>query len=185
MKTNLFYLIYGMACFVMSLFVSCSNDSNEWDTLVDRTEQSRATTLEVTITLSEVGTLETALIDAVGEENKYNVTKLTLSGQVNSNDIETLHQLNDLEELDVKGITWAYDEEPYNFQVRIWDGGSLDSVNEWLYDDKRISNYMFAGFKRLKKISLPDFATEIGYMAMGACTALEEIECKHPIKYTF
>lgn len=176
MKTKIFYLIYGTICLAMSLFVACSNDSNEWNALVDRTEQSRSTTLEATITLSEVGMLDAALIEAVGEEDKYNVTKLTLSGPVNSNDIETLHQLINLEELDAKGMTWTWDEEPYNFMVRIWEGGSVDSVNEWLNDDKRISNYMFAGFKRLKKISLPNFATEIGYMAMGGCTALEEIE---------
>ncbi len=177
MKQFIKNIIWGMTCLVMGILTACSNGNEEIDSLSVRTELSRTAELEANIALEEVGTLDAALVAAVGEENKYKVTKLTLSGEVNVDDIETLHKLAYLEYLDVSEITWSYTEgnNEYSFQANLW-GDRFDNCTGNLWDDMGISNYMFAGFIYLKEIKLPKTATSIGYFSLGGCMALESVE---------
>lgn len=160
---------------------ACSNQgAEELDTLMDRVEVSRATAVEADIKDLTVGGLDAALEAAVGAENKYNVTKLTLTGKINGADVVTLHKLKNLETLDVKGLSWNYAQDGsshYEFSANVWGGNNNDSyLSNELYDGA-IPSWLFAGFQSLKSIVLPDSGIErIDYMAFGGCMALESIQ---------
>ena len=118
-------IVKGIACLLMGFLGACSNTEGELDTLVDRVEISRATAVEADIKDLTAGGLDVALEAAVGAENKYNVTKLTLTGKINGADVVTLHKLTNLETLDVKGLTWEYVDDGsslYEISVKIWGG---------------------------------------------------------------
>lgn len=181
MKSINKYIVKGIACLMTCFLGACSNNgADELETLVDRVEVSRATAVEADIKDLAAGGLDAALEAAVGAENKYNVTKLTLTGKINGADVVTLHKLTNLETLDVKGLTWEYVDDGsslYEISVKIWGGDNNYSQCSSHLNAGTISAFMFAGFQSLKSIVLPESGIEsIEYMAFGGCMALESIQ---------
>lgn len=179
MKFKNSYIILGIACLMTGFLGACSNnEAEEFETLLDRVEISRATEIKADIKDLSEGGLEAALEAAVGADNKYNVTHLTLSGKINGADVVTLHKLTNLEVLDVQNLKWEYVDDgssSYEITVSIWEGNT-STCSSNLYANG-IASYMFAGFTSLKSIVLPNSGIEsIDYMAFGGCMALESIQ---------
>lgn len=180
MKTINKYIVNGIACLLTGFLAACSNFAiEELDILVDRVEVSRATAVEANIKDLTEGGLDAALEAAVGADNKYKVTNLTLAGKINGVDVVTLHKLTNLESLDVKGLSWTWAEDgssQYELDVNVWGGYNNDHVSACLYEGV-ITSWLFAGFQSLKSIVLPDSGIErIDYMAFGGCMALEFLQ---------
>lgn len=181
MKTINKYIVTGIACLLTGFLGACSNQgAEELDTLIDRVEVSRATAVEANIKDLTEGGLDAALEAAVGADNKYKVTNLTLAGKINGADVVTLHKLANLETLDVKGLSWTWAEDgssQYELDLNVWGGDGNDShISASLYEGV-ITSWLFAGFQSLKSIVLPDSGIErIDYMAFGGCMALESIQ---------
>lgn len=184
MKTIRKIFYRGIICLMTVVLGACSNSEGELETLVDRVETSRATAVEAEIKDLTAGGLDAALEAAVGANNKYNVTKLKISGNYNAQDHMTLRKLTSLEDLDMAGVTIVADEENqeanrYQFQTVLW--GNIQSINEVLSDNV-IGYYMFAGITSLKKFVLPSSVTEIRGSALHTCSSLESVTLPSSLK---
>lgn len=107
---------------------------------------------EVTITLTQAGTLEARLGDKVST-----VTKLILSGPINEDDFTTIREkVILLQELDIKEVTLPTD--PYQSTISIIPRGAL------------------IGKRTLRKVILPSGVMEILDNSFSDCTNLEEVD---------
>lgn len=174
----------GMICLMTVVLGACSNNEGELEALVGRVETSRATAVEAEIKGLTAGGLDAALEAAVGAGNKYNVTKLKISGNYNAQDHMTLRKLTSLEDLDMAGVTIVADEENqeanrYKFQTVLW--GNIQNINSVLADNV-IGDYMFAGITSLKKFVLPSSVKEIRAAALHTCSSLESVTLPSSLK---
>lgn len=179
MKTINKYIVNGLAFLCLGLLGACSNQGvEELENWVDEAETSRATVIEATISGLTAGGLDAALQTKLGAGNKYNVVKLKISGRFNAEDVETLHKLTSLEELDMADITFVREEDDeanyYEFQAVLWDNDYLENIRESLYENA-IGTYMFAGMTSLKKVVMPNSVKYIWHGAFMNCTSLETV----------
>ena len=177
MKTIKNYMGSAMLCMVIFLLSACSTEMDEEVVpKADRTEISRATVVEAVIEDLAAGELDAMLETKVGADNKYLVTKLTLSGTINGADVTTLHNLALLEELDIKNLRWyTNDDSRFEFYADLWDDNNETFIGEYL-EENCIASYMFAGMNALRKIVLPDNITTIFSWTFFGSWNLETIE---------
>ena len=176
MKTIRRNIYSGVVCLLTGLFVACSNHDGKWETLVEKVETSRATAIELTIDHMAAGGLDAALDAKLGAD-KYNVTKLKLSGSFNAHDVMTLRKLTQLADLDMADIRMVqnledFEDNKYDFDTYFWGGNQ--HVSSYQYSDW-IGNYMFAGFSTLENVVLPNTVVTIGYYAFVGCKNLKTI----------
>ena len=100
------------------------------------------------LNVTQAGTLST-LISA---DDKNSITHLTLSGQLNGDDIRYLREMNQLQALDLG-------------QADIVSGGEAYYKN-YRTADHIVGNYMFNGLG-LQSITLPQSSTEVGQYALA------------------
>ena len=153
-----------------------------------------AGSLERTVTVkqsgSEVVTLnvETAgtLPELIGEESKYTITDLTLSGELNGTDILFLREMAGAGRTDEDVDTTRILQKLNLTNVRIIEGGDYyydlyDYYHCYTINDV-ITDYMFYNCHSLIAIDLPEGVTSIGQGAFYRCSSLTAINLPEGIK---
>lgn len=151
----------------------------------------------VTVRVETAGTLST-LIQA---KDKYLVTDLTLSGNLNGTDILYIREMaggglwkdsktdGKLKKLDMANANIVYGGDAYYKYYYDYDEYDRDSIDnyglvtsETSYSPNRISEYMFYNLSNLNSIILPQNITYIEDAAFADCTGLTSL--KIPDKVT-
>ena len=107
------------------------------------------------------------------EQDRYSVTKLILSGELNGTDIQIIR--------DMAGC--VYSETPYNLKdidmsnVKIVAGGYAygDSFKKQNTSNNIIGEYMFFGAQILESIRLPNTTELIDGLSFSSCPNLKEV----------
>ena len=128
------------------------------------------------VTVSTVGTLSTFISD----DEKYNITSLTISGPLNGTDIAFLRDIistNDegvvkgnITMLDLSQTSIVGGEEPYMYAGSI-NGDPIPMLTE----DNQIGPHMFYGCEKLQTIKIPSNVTKIGGASFQFCSNLTSI----------
>lgn len=134
-----------------------------------------ASAQERTITLTSAGTLGSF----IGDDEKYNVTSLKLSGPINGTDIKLLRDM-----IGVTGIRDFTDGKLTSLDLsdaRIVKGGDAYTLgysreNIYVDADDEIGRFMFQMCSRLKELKLPTNIKAIGELAFASCEALSTLE---------
>ena len=129
----------------------------------------------ITIHVEAAGTLPT-LID---ENQKYEITDLTLTGNLNSTDILFIREMAGM------GNGWYGKTNGQLANLDLSGANIVSGGNYYFYDDwyenyyytenNQISPFMFFLCSELKTIILPNSVTSIGQAAFGDCTNLTSV----------
>lgn len=132
-----------------------------------RSEAYRFRTSQAVI-LTEAG----ELAEAVGEEEKYTFSTLSIAGPLNGTDLRYLR--------DMMGRGWDGQETPGRLQVlnlndaSIVAGGSSYDGHHYT-SDRCVSNGLFAECAPLTELTLPDNTTTVEANSFDYCTALQRL----------
>lgn len=127
---------------------------------------------ELTIDVATAGTLDTF----IPASDKYTITKLTLTGNLNGKDMVLLREMAGskgintptngiLSELDLSGARIVASDDAYF---------SYSGV-EYKSEDDKLGSYMFLYCNKLTRITLPAGLKDIGNMSLSGCSGLTEI----------
>lgn len=171
------YLFYHTALWILCLFTACTEVANEMDypsigssTGTEGESESRIT---ASVTLSETNRLDAQLEAALGAEQKYLVQDLTISGTFYGVDVETLHQLNQLECLDLSNTVFSgADQRNYRFAVKNSYAGDYRSGN---LSDNCLGEYFFFDMETITQIILPNTLTQMNDKSLKG-TSIQEIQ---------
>ncbi len=159
-----------MASLFSLLAYACTDRLEELERLSvapENTDSRAAGLVTASVTLTQAGTLDTKLGEALGA-NKLMVQELTISGPFNATDVETLHTLTALEKLNITNLTIVYDNThpnyvfSYTYEDSNWNTYE-GNVNQTLFDNQ-IGIDMFAGMT-FKELIMPKSASIGGYSA--------------------
>lgn len=173
---------------------ACKDDDDEQD-IVGKQEESKTLNLHV----DTAGTLP----KLIGEESKYTITDLTLSGKLNGTDILFLREMAGAgltQDVNTPGVLRKLDLT----NARIVEGGDYyyqtnalypycytknDTITAHMFYHcnnliaidlpkgvKYIGNWAFCGCSRLISINLPEGVTRIGIHAFSYCRNLTSID---------
>lgn len=166
------YIGRQLFCTTLLLFISVSAFAAQ--------EASDDAALVQSVTTTAGSQLEDKLLELgitpSSEPALQSLQSLTVSGPINSTDIEFIHQfLYNLTELDLSAAhiveggsgyhKWKTDSKT---GVPSWDGTTTYVTK----DNDIIQDYMFYGIKNLVTLRLPATATRIGKYGVADCTAL-------------
>jgi hypothetical protein len=112
--------------------------------------------LPITLNVATAGTLQ-SLMGAKANQ----ITYLTLSGQLNGDDIKTLRGMASLSILNIENVNI------------VSGGGSY--YNSYSTSNNIIGDLMFVSLTKLASIILPNSVTEIGGSAFSGCTGLTAV----------
>jgi len=121
---------------------------------------------QVIIHVEKAGTLSTL----IKSKNKYSITDLTLSGNLNGTDITYIREMaggGTLKSIKTEGMLTKLDLSNAN----IVEGGDK-YFNEFLTKDNSITDYMFAELFKLTKLVIPNNITSICNGAFSGCFSL-------------
>ena len=168
MKTIKFNWMFFLASTMLVFCSACSNGTEEVP-VVNKTEVSRtAITVEKTIELTEPGTLQVKLEEAMGDEDVSTLQKLTLSGPFTGTDVQYWKtMLGNLIELDLADAVPTYVEEHNTYK----DPNDNDM---YLYDN-RFGGHMFSFMTKLEKIVFPVTLEYVGHETCHGCSSLIEV----------
>lgn len=151
-----------------------ADDYSECNAFMDfaNIQEFKTTEREVTVTVTEPGTLGSLL----GDEALKTVKKLTLKGKINNDDLKTLAMM-------AKGADYITGEQEYNLSyidmegVDIVAGGEDSYVDGELYpgEDNTITAYTFDYCAGLEQIILPKSLEVIGAGAFNSVENLTDI----------
>lgn len=145
-------------------------------TNVEESAPEKPTELAKTVNVATAGSLGTLLT----QDEKENVTDLTITGDINGTDVKVIREMENLFTIDITG-------------ARIVAGGDI-FYSDVLVGDCRTSNdevapSMFRDLIKLKSVLLPASVTKIGNHSFYGCTALEAINIPNAVtvigKYAF
>lgn len=133
-------------------------------------QQSEAITFQTNsaIQVSEAGTLP----EIIGEEWKYQLTSITIAGELNGTDIRFLREM--------LGKKWNGEDTEGVLEVvnladcRIVSGGTAYYISRYTSDDV-LGSEMFRDCINLKEITLPQSIVTIEENAFQGCTSLESL----------
>ena len=125
------------------------------------------------IHVETAGTLNTFINDA----DKYNITKLTVTGKLNGNDFILLRDMagakgvnsltdGQLTELDLSGVDIVTSDDVY-FSYANQNYKTADNV---------FGSFLMYNSKKLTTLKLPESIVEIGTQALSGCSNLSEID---------
>lgn len=171
------YLFYHTALWILCLFTACTEVANEVDypsigssTGTEGESESRIT---ASVTLSETNRLDAQLEAALGAEQKYLVQDLTISGTFYGVDVETLHQLNQLDCLDLSNTVFSgADQSNYRFAVKNSYAGDYRSGT---LSDNCLGYFFFYGMETITQIILPNTLTQMNGESLAG-TSIQEIQ---------
>ena len=137
-------------------------------------------TESVSISVKTPGTLPTL----ISESEKYTITELTLTGQLNGTDIRFIREMaggglyldgKTDGKLSILNLSGAMIVEGGDYYFNSYDGGFCATGVEWYTSDEKIGAYMFYNCSKLTSISLPSITTAIWGSAFENCTELTSI----------
>lgn len=123
------------------------------------------------VVVETAGTLST-LIPA---EEVSTLTSLTVSGNINKTDLDTLNGMPALTTLDLSQANIETFTEKITTTI-IEGETSRDTVIEIIYPDNEISSNVFESNKNLENIIFPNSLESIGENAFSNCTALKALD---------
>lgn len=128
------------------------------------------------VTLTIAGTLSTL----ISEEEKYNITSLTISGPLNGDDIAFLRDIiayNSLKEEPIKGKITMLDLS--NASI-VAGGGVYDknwsTASDHYTENNIIGDNMFENCRNLETLKIPNTITKIGQSGFSNCYSLKSFE---------
>ena len=153
-----------LCCAFTTLFTAC-DERNE---PVNETPK--------TLHVATAGNLSTL----IAETEKYEVTNLTLTGNLNGSDIRCIREMaggetkkGKLSVLDLSGANIVEGGAPYYIERNSINGINADL--DFFTENNCISSNMFRLCENLTTVTLPDNITSIGEWAFGACIRLTTI----------
>lgn len=169
------YIGRQLFCATLLLFISVSAfaapEASDDEALVRSVTTTAGSQLDDK--LSELG------ITPSSEPSLQSLQKLTVSGPINSDDIEFIHEfLYNLTELDLSAARIVGGGSGYHKWKTDSKTGIPARDGETTYvtsEDDIIQDYMFYGIKKLVTLRLPDTATRIGKYGVAECTALTNL----------
>lgn len=171
------YLFYHTALWMICLFTACTEVANEVDypsigssTGTEGESEGRITAL---VTLSETNRLDAQLEAALGADKKYLVQDLTVSGTFYGVDVETLHQLNQLESVDMSNAVFSGADQSY-YEFALKNSYEGDSRSGYL-SDNCLGEFFFFDMETITHIILPNTLTQMNGESLKG-TSIQEIQ---------
>lgn len=138
---------------------------------------------QTTVNVETAGTLSSK----ISADEKYTITDLTVTGQLNGTDFVFLRAMagqdqdnnkteGSLEKLDLSGATVVSGGDAYFVKY----GGKADT--EYYTKDNQMSGCMFANCAALKSIVVPTNTETIGDSCFFKCTSLESVTFPETVK---
>lgn len=124
--------------------------------------------LKVTINMTKPGEFAQLLLQKTDEWKKVN--ELTVTGELNTDDLNTFKRMKQLTKLDLSGATII--DIPSNFAENNYGFGILETLK--LPELNSIGDYSFRYCRKLKSVTLPK-VNSIGQDAFQFCTKLQSI----------
>ena len=171
-STGTFYKASAMKSLVQDNYSYAGIPIGDWT--VKNYDTNNGGALDKSVTISNAGTLSQIITD----EEKYEIKSLTITGELNGDDILYLREMAGV---DVKGYSTG--GVLTNLDIKnatIIEGGGYyfafetSSLNAFYTKTSQISEYMFYGTK-LEEIILPLNTTFIGISSFSACYKLKGI----------
>ena len=155
---------YVLASLLLANIIACSND--DFPDVDNRRVQDdgarTAAMVSETITLTEAGTLETKVSDAMGDKAVATLQELVVFGPFTSTDMQYVRDsLTGLKVLNMEGVQLKASDEPY--------------YNYNYFQDNQLCNEMFYQMDNLKEVVLPSTITSIGEFAFAECDSLVNV----------
>ena len=183
MKNRYFKWKYGVVVLLSAIVCACSNNSDLAQIANKYEQQTGTRTAELktqTIELDVIGTLETQLMAAMGEEDVSTLEKLIVSGPMGAADFNYINNsLSGLLSLDMR------DAEIKESDTYYWSPylGDIALKND------SVCQYMFSGKESIQEIILPSTTRYIGEYAFHYCRSLTSLIIPDNVKkierYTF
>ena len=130
-------------------------------------------TQQITVTLSEAGTLR----DKIEDSEKYKITNLKIIGEINGSDVQLIRDMGgvDYNDHNTGGKLAILDLS----EARIVKGGDYykDKINNdrFYAKDNVLGDYFFYGCRSLTGITIPNSVTSIEYRAFENCSGLTNV----------
>jgi hypothetical protein len=159
MKSLTKNMIVTIACILVLLILGCGKDRD----FITFTPDLKGASYNVAM----AGTLTTLLGD-----NKNTIENLTLTGELNGNDIYCIREIPNLSVLDLSGTSIVSGGDAYFYG---YPGYVTSNDASYTTTDNVIGNNMFHQLTKLKSIILPNNTTSIGNGAFYYCTGLTSI----------
>lgn len=128
--------------------------------------------ITVTAEIAEPGELGRLIVDIAGHQQEVN--KLIVTGELNTDDWNTIKNMNNLIEVDLSQTVNTF--IPSSQFSGKW---AIEKV-ELPQNLKTINDYAFSE-TRLQTIAIPDKVTNIGYRAFRNCSTLERIDLPNSV----
>lgn len=126
------------------------------------------TPLKITINMTKAGEFAQLLLEKTDDWMKVN--ELTVTGELNTDDLNVFKRMKQLTKLDLSGATIT--DIPNNFDENTYGFGVLETLK--LPNLNSIGNYAFQYCRKLKSVSMPKVNT-IGEYAFRNCYKLQSI----------
>ena len=170
MKNRYFKWKYGLVVLLSAIVCACSENSDLAQIANKHEQQSGTRTAELktkTLELETIGTLETKLTEAMGEEDVSTLEKLIVSGPMGAADFNYVrNSLIGLLSLDLEEVKITTSDESYY----IPNYGSFSLKND------TIGRQLFYNMDNLREIVLPSTTRFIEHAAFQDCDFLMSIK---------
>ena len=155
--------LFLLCCAFATLFTACD-------------ENKPANEKPKTLNVATAGDLSTL----INETEKYEITNLTLTGNLNGDDIRCIREMagsetkkGKLSVLDLSGANIVEGGEPYYTERRVIENAPADV--DFYTENNCITPNLFRLCENLTSVTLPNSITSIGEWAFGACIRLTTI----------
>ena len=134
----------------------------------------------ITLHVEEAGTLSSL----IPSNKKFEITNLTLTGNLDSRDIRYIREMAYLSTLNLMGanivsyrhtITNSSSSSSFDANTCYYSQNLYSSYYYYHTERNSISGYMFYNCTRLTSVTIPNNVTSIGYSAFEGCTALTNV----------
>lgn len=127
---------------------------------------------ERTIHVETAGTLNTF----ISEDDKYSITKLTLTGQLNGKDMKLLRDMGGMKDVSTKTKGTLADLDMGGTSIVASDDVYFSYNGEFTSENDVFGSFFLYGCSQLTRLVLPSGITRIGEMALSSCTKLASID---------
>lgn len=163
-----------------------SDNITDWDDEEIEGDMNKDVTA-MKITLSSAGTLN----QYITSEAINKITSLTISGEINGDDVRLFRSMSNLNYLNLESATIIEGGSNFLDYGDSFDGftypNNVGGVGRWITEDiytkKSSINYMFIGMKQLTEIILPSNLEYIGSHAFYGCTKLKTITLPQSVDF--